>query len=286
MILGTLLALTVGICCSDTVGHPLEPERWEILYRVEMLSDTLRGASSTVVDTLTLQVGERYTSQSYTSTLRCDSMEEDSVSFEDLASLRLRYFETKDPEAYAMAWPRISKRYLYSDEKLGQYIAYIHDHIVSLTYSEPIESPKWVQTDSLAVIAGYPCRQATADYRGRRWLVWYFEDVSLSLGPWKLRGLPGLVVYARDSQGHYTYRLISVASDTRRPIRMHLFGEGKPQEIERKEYLRAHMDYMSGGDPSRISLLQSLFRGERPLSEVLSQRFHAIRYDELERDYR
>ena len=59
----------------------------------------------------------------------------------------------------------------------------------------------WTLTDDTLTVSGYLCQQATATFRGVEWRVWYTEEIPSSAGPWRLRGLPGLIVKA-ESEVH------------------------------------------------------------------------------------
>ena len=69
----------------------------------------------------------------------------------------------------------------------------------------------WTLTDDTLTVSGYHCQQATATFRGVEWHVWYTEEVPSSAGPWRLRGLPGLIVKA-ESEAH-TFRLVEVRQE-------------------------------------------------------------------------
>ncbi|MBQ2361513.1 MAG: GLPGLI family protein, partial [Prevotella sp.] len=72
--------------------------------------------------------------------------------------------------------------------------------------SERIEEPQWtLLSDSLTEIIGYSCHLATTTYRGRKWFAWYTDDIPLSYGPWKLAGLPGLILRAYDDEHQYQF---------------------------------------------------------------------------------
>ncbi len=77
-------------------------------------------------------------------------------------------------------------------------------------YREPLPSFKWTITGESSVILNYICQEALADFRGRTWRVWFAYDIPLPYGPWKLGGLPGLIVKAEDTSGLFTYELIGV----------------------------------------------------------------------------
>jgi len=86
------------------------------------------------------------------------------------------------------------------------------------SYSETIPSFGWKITDKTAVILGYECNEAVTDFRGRRWYAWFTYDIPLRYGPWKLGGLPGLILKAEDADGLYTYELIGIQKPHSEPM--------------------------------------------------------------------
>ena len=66
---------------------------------------------------------------------------------------------------------------------------------------EPTPEIAWTLTEDTLTVSGYLCQQATATFRGVEWCVYYTEEIPSSSGPWRLRGLPGLIVQA-ESEAH------------------------------------------------------------------------------------
>lgn len=87
-----------------------------------------------------------------------------------------------------------------------------------LRYDEAMPQLDWQLTDSTATILGYECQGATCSFRGRDWTVYYCEEIPVMDGPWKLHGLPGLIMRAADSTGEYTFECIGIKSVADRPI--------------------------------------------------------------------
>lgn len=85
-------------------------------------------------------------------------------------------------------------------------------------YDEEMPALDWELTDSVTTVLGYECRSAVCSFRGRRWTVFYAEDIPIADGPWKLHGLPGLIMKASDEKGHYTFECIGIKSKADRPI--------------------------------------------------------------------
>ena len=71
---------------------------------------------------------------------------------------------------------------------------------------EPRKAIAWTLREDTATISGYLCHKAICELHGRTWTVCYADDIPSSAGPWKLGGLPGLILQAESSDGihHFT----------------------------------------------------------------------------------
>ena len=79
------------------------------------------------------------------------------------------------------------------------------DRIVPQLYiiEDKIPSIDWKITDGDTLnISGFSCKKATCEYAGRQWNVWYTEQIPIPAGPWKLCGLPGMILKADDGGTH------------------------------------------------------------------------------------
>ncbi len=71
----------------------------------------------------------------------------------------------------------------------------------------------WKLTNNTVTISGYLCKTATCQLHGRRWTVRYCEDIPTTAGPWKLCGLPGLIVEA-EADGIHRFTLTDLQHAT------------------------------------------------------------------------
>ena len=77
---------------------------------------------------------------------------------------------------------------------------------------EPIPAQDWQPEEGDTLIADYACQKARCNFRGRQWTVWYTLDIPYSNGPWKLGGLPGLILKADDAAGDFSFTCIRIST--------------------------------------------------------------------------
>ncbi len=86
-------------------------------------------------------------------------------------------------------------------------------------YNEPIFIPLWKFDNNTEEILGYNCRKASTYYLGREWIVYFTSEIPINQGPWKLWGLPGLIVKANDKKNFFQYELKGLENlEKRSPI--------------------------------------------------------------------
>ena len=79
-------------------------------------------------------------------------------------------------------------------------------------YTESLNEISWELADSVSNILGYDCQMAECDYHGRHWTVWFTTEIPVSEGPWKLQGLPGLILKAEETDGFFDFIATGIES--------------------------------------------------------------------------
>ncbi|WP_262498852.1 GLPGLI family protein [Prevotella dentasini] len=131
-------------------------------------------------------------------------------------SLRQRagrpYFDHQSYEVYK-GIPQ-KERLTYTSSELGDF-----------RYEEEIPNLHWAIQDRDTTILEHRCQAATTTFRGRTWRVWFALDIPIPDGPWKLCGLPGLILKAEDSKGHFSFDCVGIMN-----------VEGKDIEVRKENY--------------------------------------------------
>lgn len=145
-------------------------------------------------------------------------------------------------------------------------------------YDEPFSEIDWrIEEDSAKTVLGYQCIMATADYHGRKWTAWFSPEIPLHDGPWKLCGLPGLIMEANEPSGQHCFSVTGIeASD--KPI--YPVFSSEYESMNRIEMLRAARYYRENSNAMFKAATGTELGGvDAPVTE------ESRKYDYLETDY-
>lgn len=235
-------------CCYAQETHIIEPAELEITYSIK---------EPGFWDTYIFRYGKNV-SQYFS----CHSLKEDKMLADDdpalfiIANERMKALDT--PE-YAKKYPVSTGRHdiIYRNFEEGVLKTYSRVFGSKYLIVEDITIPEWTMyEDSTITVLGMECKKATTNFRGRYWEVWYTEDIPISQGPWKLCGLPGMILKA-NSPKFMLIEAISIKNKNLEPVTFYNYLNYKYAPIERMEYLKkVHKPgiYPTGGDHSTIEI--------------------------------
>jgi GLPGLI family protein len=119
-----------------------------------------------------------------------DSLEKGHVYENNIIEKGSEYFaRTKATNKYGFRYFfDLTKDSLYSRDLGFQYV------------QEKLPKIDWTITSETQKIGIFVCTKATAEFRGRNYTAWFTTEIPLPYGPWKLHGLPGLILEAYDTK--------------------------------------------------------------------------------------
>lgn len=187
-----------------------------------------------------------------------------------------RYTETNDRSAMDGVTYK-TQLYVFKSKPRNLYTVYDYANLGNYCYEEPLDEIDWCITDSTKSILGYECILATADYHGRKWNAWFTPEIPVQDGPWKLCGLPGLILEAQETTGqhYFTAEGIEVSNSEINPI----YDPKKYDKIKRLDFLRLKRDAEDHGN-SQITARMGLDLGPDHIRNEEEKKI-----DYLETDY-
>jgi len=107
--------------------------------------------------------------------------------------------------------PRINRMGVGSRTQYFQYPGeqklFTKDYLMVTAYliEGPMPAITWTISGDTATFGGLHCQKATGHLKGREYIAWFCPDLPVHSGPWKLNGLPGVIVDARDTKNEVVF---------------------------------------------------------------------------------
>lgn len=250
-------------------GETIDTAVMTIYYRHAYPVDDFKEGFREVEDCLALQVGRRYT---HTFSWNLYLLDRNQTFGEKHAvPFQLTY----------IGWEVLRDRQTGRIEVLHR----IHNSgsfgfgpLECVVYGEEEPRIAWVVDEEPAdTLAGYACRRAEGDWGGRRWRVWFAEELPAPVGPWKLGGLPGVILRAECAEGSYRFEVERIEAEAvpivRYDRRVQRMSKQKWQQTERRMFTHPR-DYFTRNGELKVFTLEG-----RPLTGEWT-----IRYDPMEKE--
>lgn len=72
----------------------------------------------------------------------------------------------------------------------------------------------WEITNEVDTIGNYQVVKAMTNFRGREFTAWFAPSIPIGFGPWKLKGLPGLILKMYDQEQKFTWTIKKINIET------------------------------------------------------------------------
>ena len=271
------LLLLASLAVQAVARDPLIDRAYmKCLYRYVYLNDTLTG--KTKDDLLILQIGKSISKCFSHYSNQVDSLS--ALPNGDMIIGKMIDDAMNSGEFMRGNYPhKRLKTYIYKNYPEGRMTVTDVLILQDYRYVDSLHAQTWTMGDSTREVLGYTCQQATADFRGRRWTAWFATDIPVSDGPWKLGGLPGLILEAYDEGQQHVFTAVGLERVKDEPIIFNRsFGDNqKFEQTNRLEFLRSKKKSLMD--------LNGYIQMETGIDLSQGKPQKVMRYDLLERDY-
>lgn len=220
------LILSVGKTTAQektNTNEVLDNAQFRVLYEFSRQADKEREIII-LTDTMALNIGANYSEYYDWHKVKLDSLAELASERLDLIFLIVNDEELHsrlEAGAEVFKAPRKPETARVYKERAAQKITtfdYGPSEIgVGPTYlvlEETMPPMDWAISTDTATVLGYLCTKATATFRGRAYEAWFTTEIPVNEGPWKLYGLPGLILKAETTDGIFRFNAIGLQNVT------------------------------------------------------------------------
>ena len=248
----SLVALTIFVfmgieCCY--AQKKIDEAYLKCQYDYTYVVDTLSG--KTAKDWLVLQIGKNM-SKCYS----YYSMQVDSIFASPDRDVILRQ-QINAAIGSKTEWPhKRMKAYVYKNYPQGKMTVTDGLLMQDYIYEDTLYAQNWVIQDSSKLILGHECQKAVCHYRGHCWTAWFAMDIPITDGPWKLCGLPGLIMEATSEDNSHAFKLLGMERVSKEPIVFSktYVGNNKFEKTTFEKFLKEQYIFLFGDFQSQTQL--------------------------------
>ena len=217
------ISMSAKLVFEEDNREVLDSAFFRLIYKVEQQA-LKEGDPFTVIDTMALDVGETWSVYYDMHKSRRDSISKADFKNNPPRSFSLsrdqndlqERLNTKREIIGTIDESKGETMKIYKNRQNGEFSIFDKgplEGFSTFTYlkiTEKVPPQDWEITEDTLTLLGYPCHKATTDFRGRSHTVWFTLDIPVNDGPWKLYGLPGMILKVEVTNGVFNFQAIGL----------------------------------------------------------------------------
>ncbi|MBS1592595.1 MAG: GLPGLI family protein [Bacteroidetes bacterium] len=126
----------------------------------------------------------------------------------------------------------------------------------------PFPNISWIITQETKQVGDYTCQKATGKFGGRLYTAWFAPDLPFKYGPWKLCGLPGLILEAADADNEVVFKF----KELKKPdiAEYIIYDAIRPVSIKENAFDKAKKQF----DKDPIAYCSAQLKSDTPISQI------------------
>lgn len=178
-----IITIMLALSLSNSIAQTSDLMLGKIFYTFKHMTDTTQ-PNIFREENMVLYIGKRLNQY-----LSIDQLKKDSIrkkQIEDGGGIIINTSGKKTTTTQILC-DKVSKKLIVSESLIKKY--YFEDKYPEI---------KWKITSELKEIGNLKCTKAEGEYKGRIYNVWFTTELPIEGAPWKLLGLPGIILEAYD----------------------------------------------------------------------------------------
>ncbi|MEN4762806.1 GLPGLI family protein [Chryseobacterium sp. C39-AII1] len=101
----------------------------------------------------------------------------------------------------------------------------------------------WKITNKKSNILGHAVTSAEANFGGRVWTAWFASDIPIQDGPYKFKGLPGIILKVEDDKKNHVFTAIQIIKSKSNEDYPSTENSKPTKQITQQEYKKIYTEY-------------------------------------------
>lgn len=228
-----------------------EPVLITVVYNFKHIYDTTNNTPASITEVV-LKVG---TLNSKFSNLKLESPERSTINKSSInPTMNLNVKTIPGSPIVVVTSRQLNKEIIYQIPEENKLIEIDRIGFQDYKIENEFSKIKWVIDQDVKIINDYHCQKATGNFGGRFYIAWFASELPYKYGPWKLCGLPGLILEARDLTNRIVFELKTIAIGAKSSSDYIIYDAIRPVTIDQKTYKKAIKQFEK--DPISYSIAQ------------------------------
>lgn len=225
MIRVALIILFIGVCQAKAQENIKDTAMYKITYKLKHMRDTTR-KDVFYEENVVVYIGKNY------EVFKSAGLEQ----YENEKKLQMQNFTQNNPSLNFNRLKNVTLSEYY--KRKGTNIFWRKESLVNNNYifKDTLPVIKWKILNEEKRIQNLNCQKAIGYCRGRFYTVWFCKDIPSQSGPWKLNGLPGLILEATDSKNEIQFNFLQFEQIKGNEVKVVITIPAKCSLVTKKEW--------------------------------------------------
>ena len=225
-----------------TISFNLKSQNQRFLYEYKSVSDSLN-PENIESEIMALDVTDKFSKFYSYDNFKFDSISKSNVD-KGISDSNLKIKKSKNLSIVIKEYPEFSVLMI---SRIGQIKYNVKDGRIL----------KWKISPENDVFGNFKIQKATTEFGGRKWTAWFTTEIPIQEGPYKFRGLPGLILKIYDSTNSHIFTLAGIQKLKKVSSKddNFVFDFGTNQNLTQEKYKQIFNEFRN--DPNK-SIRQTL----------------------------
>ena len=225
-----------------TISFNLKSQNQRFLYEYKSVSDSLN-PENIESEIMALDVTDKFSKFYSYDNFKFDSISKSNVD-KGISDSNLKIKKSKNLSIVIKEYPEFSVLMI---SRIGQIKYNVKDGRIL----------KWKISPENDVFGNFKIQKAESEFAGRKWTAWFTKEIPIQEGPYKFRGLPGLILKIYDSTNSHIFTLAGIQKLKKVSSKddNFVFDFGTNQNLTQEKYKQIFNEFRN--DPNK-SIRQTL----------------------------